>query len=195
MRRQRDQHPLLSRSATSREARQRVRGSLGRAAQPGRPVQGNVEGAVGEVTEYLYPINAAQERFVGATNGIGPALFAYLRMRSGADALKPDLRVRESLNRLGFGLPTTSTPSSSSPTRLLLNSASRDFSSTSCCGGLHRRDVGPDPPSEARHAASPAASSTPVEWLHDQNASMAGCVTAGQRWWLTPTRWCPAACS
>ena len=45
------------------------------------------------------------EPYVGATNGIGPALFAYLRMRSGADALKPDLRVRESLNRLGFGVP------------------------------------------------------------------------------------------
>lgn len=45
------------------------------------------------------------EPFLGSTNGIGPALFAYLRMRSGADALKPDLRVRESLNRLGFAVP------------------------------------------------------------------------------------------
>ena len=42
------------------------------------------------------------EPSVGSINGIGPALFAYLRMRSGADALKPDLRVREGLNRLGF---------------------------------------------------------------------------------------------
>jgi hypothetical protein len=36
---------------------------------------------------------------------MGPALFAYLRMRSGADALKPDLRVRAGFNRLGFAVP------------------------------------------------------------------------------------------
>lgn len=34
--------------------------------------------------------------------GIGPALFAYLRMRCGADALKPDLRVHAALRGLGF---------------------------------------------------------------------------------------------
>lgn len=45
------------------------------------------------------------EPYVGSANGIGPALFAYLRMRSGADALKPDLRVRDGLNRLGFEVP------------------------------------------------------------------------------------------
>jgi hypothetical protein len=39
---------------------------------------------------------------VGSVSGIGPALFAYLRMRSGADALKPDVRVALSLGRLGF---------------------------------------------------------------------------------------------
>ena len=36
---------------------------------------------------------------VGSVNGIGPALFAYLRMRSGADALKPDLRVARALRK------------------------------------------------------------------------------------------------
>lgn len=41
---------------------------------------------------------------VGAVHGIGPALFAYLRMRSGADALKPDTRVTGSLRRLGFAV-------------------------------------------------------------------------------------------
>lgn len=46
------------------------------------------------------------EPYVGSTNGIGPALFAYLRMRSGADALKPDLRVRDGLNNLGFEVPS-----------------------------------------------------------------------------------------
>ena len=45
------------------------------------------------------------EPYVGAVKGMGPALFAYLRMRSGADALKPDLRVRDGLNELGFVVP------------------------------------------------------------------------------------------
>ncbi|WP_172651306.1 hypothetical protein [Rhodococcus opacus] len=42
---------------------------------------------------------------VGSVKGIGPALFAYLRMRSGADALKVDVRVKKSLKRLGFTVP------------------------------------------------------------------------------------------
>ncbi len=41
----------------------------------------------------------------GSVTGIGPALFAYLRMRSGADALKPDLRVARALRKLGFYVP------------------------------------------------------------------------------------------
>lgn len=43
---------------------------------------------------------------VGAVNGIGPALFAYLRMRCGADALKPDVRVAKGLRALGFQVPS-----------------------------------------------------------------------------------------
>jgi hypothetical protein len=39
---------------------------------------------------------------VGGVPGIGPALFAYMRMRCGADALKPDLRVADALRKLGF---------------------------------------------------------------------------------------------
>jgi hypothetical protein len=39
---------------------------------------------------------------VGGVSGIGPALFSYMRMRCGADALKPDLRVAEVLRMLGF---------------------------------------------------------------------------------------------
>jgi hypothetical protein len=35
-------------------------------------------------------------------------LFAYLRMRSGADALKPDLRVARALSKLGFHVPAGS---------------------------------------------------------------------------------------
>ena len=45
------------------------------------------------------------EPFVGTTPGIGPALFAYLRMRSGADALKPDQRVHTALRALGYMVP------------------------------------------------------------------------------------------
>ena len=42
----------------------------------------------------------------GAVPGIGPALFAYLRMRSGSDAIKPDLRVAKGLRQLGFHVPS-----------------------------------------------------------------------------------------
>lgn len=43
--------------------------------------------------------------YVGAVSGVGPAMFAYLRMRSGADALKPDLRVRRQLQQAGLVVP------------------------------------------------------------------------------------------
>jgi len=43
--------------------------------------------------------------YVGAVKGIGPALFAYIRMRCGADALKPDLRVYRALRSFGFKVP------------------------------------------------------------------------------------------
>ena len=43
--------------------------------------------------------------FVGAVSGIGPALFAYARMRSGARALKPDLRLKNALKALGLEPP------------------------------------------------------------------------------------------
>ena len=43
--------------------------------------------------------------YVGQVSGVGPALFAYLRMRSGADALKPDVRVHDALEALGWAVP------------------------------------------------------------------------------------------
>ncbi len=43
--------------------------------------------------------------FVGEVKGIGPALFAYLRMRAGGDGLKPDVRVRRALKHVGFNPP------------------------------------------------------------------------------------------
>jgi hypothetical protein len=42
---------------------------------------------------------------VGGVSGIGPALFAYMRMRCGANALKPDQRVAAALSDLGFSVP------------------------------------------------------------------------------------------
>ena len=42
---------------------------------------------------------------VGTVKGIGLALFAYMRMRSGADAMKPDSRVKQALRKLGFVVP------------------------------------------------------------------------------------------
>ena len=53
------------------------------------------------------PLAVAHELdpYVGAVNGIGPALFVYMQLLSGADALKPDLQTRKALNRLGFGVP------------------------------------------------------------------------------------------
>jgi len=42
---------------------------------------------------------------VGSVKGIGLALFAYARMRSGADAIKPDVRVKRGLRSLGFSVP------------------------------------------------------------------------------------------
>ena len=42
---------------------------------------------------------------VGSVKGIGLALFAYMRMRSGADAIKPDIRVKTALRNLGFVVP------------------------------------------------------------------------------------------
>jgi hypothetical protein len=43
--------------------------------------------------------------YVGSVKGIGPALFCYLRMRCGADGLKPDLRVRRAFAELGLEPP------------------------------------------------------------------------------------------
>jgi len=42
---------------------------------------------------------------VGEVSGIGLALFSYMRMRAGASAIKPDVRVRRALRDLGFHVP------------------------------------------------------------------------------------------
>jgi hypothetical protein len=41
---------------------------------------------------------------VGTVRGIGIALFAYLRMLGGADAIKPDTRVIKALRRAGLSV-------------------------------------------------------------------------------------------
>jgi hypothetical protein len=57
--------------------------------------------------EWVAPLALAPrlDPYVGAVRGIGPALFTYLRMLSGCDALKPDRQARAALNRLGFNVP------------------------------------------------------------------------------------------
>ena len=43
--------------------------------------------------------------YLGSVSGIGIALFAYARKLSGADAIKPDVRVRQRLQNLGIQVP------------------------------------------------------------------------------------------
>ena len=43
--------------------------------------------------------------YVGHVDGMGIALFAYLRKLSGEEAIKPDLRVRQRLQSMGFEVP------------------------------------------------------------------------------------------
>jgi hypothetical protein len=43
--------------------------------------------------------------YVGHVDGMGIALFAYLRKLSGDEAIKPDLRVRQRLQSIGFDVP------------------------------------------------------------------------------------------
>ena len=43
--------------------------------------------------------------YVGHVDGMGIALFAYLRKLSGEEAIKPDLRVRQRLESMGFDVP------------------------------------------------------------------------------------------
>lgn len=42
---------------------------------------------------------------VGGVKGIGLALFNYMRMLSGSDTIKPDVRVKKKLEELGFKVP------------------------------------------------------------------------------------------
>jgi hypothetical protein len=53
-----------------------------------------------------YECTPQLEPYVGLVKGIGPVHFASMRMLSGADALRPNSRVRTSLNRLGFQVPS-----------------------------------------------------------------------------------------
>lgn len=55
---------------------------------------------------------------VGCVHGMGVALFAYIRMRSGADAVKPDSRVRRALTSFGFWCRGTTSRCWSPPRRL-----------------------------------------------------------------------------
>lgn len=63
---------------------------------------GNDDEAVEGWARTVAPLEVAPalDPYVGAVKGIGIALFCYMRMRAGADSLKPD--VRQTLKRLGF---------------------------------------------------------------------------------------------
>lgn len=43
--------------------------------------------------------------YVGSVSGIGPALFAYMRILCGADTIKPDVRVIREIRALGVAIP------------------------------------------------------------------------------------------
>lgn len=53
----------------------------------------------------LFVFASKLEPYVGSVHGIGGALFAYLRMRCGANAIKPDVRVYKALQLLGLPVP------------------------------------------------------------------------------------------
>ena len=70
-----------------------------RSGEPALVLPGSLSSlAYSEVLEHAPKLDPV----VGGVPGIGPALFAYMRMRCGADALKPDLRVADALRNLGF---------------------------------------------------------------------------------------------
>lgn len=68
---------------------------------------GNDEDLVADWAEWATPFDLAPrlDAWVGSVKGIGPALYTYLRMRSGGDGIKPDVRVRGRLAGLGFMVP------------------------------------------------------------------------------------------
>ena len=72
---------------------------------------------------------------VGSVRGIGPALFAYMRMRCGADALKPDLRVRNALRSVGYWSCRWRTRDSRNGTGDCPGAGSAPLNWTSCSGG------------------------------------------------------------
>ena len=65
------------------------------------------ESLVADWAEWSAPFDLAPrlDPWVGSVKGIGPALYVYLRMRSGGDGIKPDVRVRARLTELGFRPP------------------------------------------------------------------------------------------
>lgn len=96
-----DGHPLRSGEAETMQAV--AAGLLRFATDHGLPEEDAVRAWADSVHELVHAIRL--DPYVGAVSGIGPALFAYLRMRCGADALKPDLRVHRALVNLGFLVP------------------------------------------------------------------------------------------
>lgn len=77
------------------------------AAQEGLPAPGQEDQVCRLWADRYGPFEHAPklDPVVGSVKGIGLALFAYARMRSGSDAIKPDVRVKKGLRSLGFAVP------------------------------------------------------------------------------------------
>lgn len=86
------------------ETMREVAGGLHRyASERGLPEEEGVRRWAQEAAPFAFATRL--EPYAGAVRGMGPALFAYLRLLSGADALKPDVRVHQALQRLGLDVP------------------------------------------------------------------------------------------
>ena len=85
-------------------AMQAAAAGLLRFATERRPsLQGDDEIIVKAWAKYAEPFrfDTKSEPYVGAVKGIGTALFAYLRMRAGADAIKADVWIARKLEEFG----------------------------------------------------------------------------------------------
>lgn len=75
---------------------------------------------------------------VGRVSGVGIAVFQYLRMRGGAEAIKPDQRVIDHFKRSGLSLPAARSPQYERVILFLAEAMAESLvsGSTSCSGEL-----------------------------------------------------------
>lgn len=95
--------PLQGRWVRRAGTMQRVAAGLVRYCQDHRMAdEEGVRQWAAEADAYEFTWN--KEGYVGSVSGIGIATFAYLRMRCGANAIKPEVRVKQELGKLLFPL-------------------------------------------------------------------------------------------